>query len=253
MSFGTLYRKMFAKSTTSFPGGFIPSHYIVEGVGADTDLAIVVGDLIGRDYGVLKEHFTDVKALDIVDNGVIPNRDLLLQDASKPTNIDGGTVDYVVICNVLEHMYGDMECLLEMNRILKGNGRLFIDTPYFSDSPFFHYRIYSPLIFRRMLDKAGFKVVESSYRGVAVGVNNYVFAALAIMLYPVFRTRGAKVANQMFLAINKMFSCSYIVNRRSKHFGEYLVCEKVGEPADELQVQKQHFGQRDESQMKLAG
>ncbi|MBN4046409.1 methyltransferase domain-containing protein [bacterium AH-315-P15] len=244
MVWRNFYRSLFPdKSQVDFPSGFIPAQYVISGAGHVRKSGVVIGDLSGRDYFGLKEIFEAVTVIDIVDNGTIERKDLLLQDASKPTNIAEGSVDYIVICNVLEHMYGDMACLLEMNRILKPTGRLFVDTPYFSDTPFFHYRIYSPRVFRRMLKNAGFEVVSASYRGFVVGIRNSVFAVLAIALYPILGKRAAQAANLMFCSIHRLLSRSYMINRLSRdHFGEYLVCRKISAGEDELAIQVNHFG-----------
>ena len=240
----TFFRNLFkVKSTTDFPGGFIPSQYVLRGLPDSPNRALVLGDLNGRDYHLLKTYFSEVKSIDIVDNGVVPLEDLVIQDASKKTSFPSHSFSYIVACNIIEHMYGDYECICEMNRLLADNGRLFIDCPFFSCKPFFHFRIYSPRIFLRMLKHAGFTNVSLKYRGFSSFISPNIVGLIAILLYPLFRQKSLAKVNQFIYLLHRLLENNYFLNSlNSDHFGGYMLFEKTSEPCEELAIQSSHFG-----------
>jgi hypothetical protein len=239
----TFFRRLFpVKSMTDFPGGFIPCQYILRGPAAFTGKALVLGDLNGRDYHLLKKYFCDVKSIDIVDNNVIPLDDLIIQDASKVTSLSSGSFSYIVACNIIEHMYGDYDCICEMNRLLEDHGRLFIDCPFFSCKPFFHFRIYSPRVFLRMLEHAGFSNISLKYRGFVSFISPNTVSLMAVLLFPLFRENALLKANKLIFRLQESIENSYFLNSlNSNHFGGYMLFEKVSSPSQGLEIQSSHF------------
>lgn len=241
-----IFRRLFPqKDGMQFPGGYIPTRYILKGI---EDLpqrkrALVIGDQFGRDYWLLKSYFDEVKAIDVVDNEVIEPKDLILQDASKPTDLEAGSFDYVVACNVIEHMFGEYDCICEVNRLLVPGGRFFIDVPFLADRPYFHFRVYTPKIFLRMMQQAGYEELDSRFRGFSFFIGNNSVALFSLLLYPFFGKQALLWVNKTVYALHRALDRSYWINRiNSDHFGGYLLYKRITDPVPEVDVQVKHFG-----------
>lgn len=246
MGLKSTFRRLFPqKDGTQFPGGYIPTRYILKGIEGlpQRKRALVIGDQFGRDYRLLKKFFDEVKAIDVVDNEVIDPEDLILQDASKPTNLEAESFDYVVACNVIEHMFGEYDCICEVNRLLAPGGRFFIDVPFLADRPYFHFRVFTPRIFLRMMQQAGYEELDARFRGFSFFIGNNLVAMMSLSLYPIFGGKALLRVNSAVYALHRALDSSYWINRtNSDHFGGYLLYKKVKDPAPEVEVQVKHFG-----------
>lgn len=123
---------------------------------------------VAADYAVTHASFYDGKAPDLLlDGNRIPLSD--------------GTVDCVVLTEVLEHLYEPRIVLAELNRVLKSGGVLIGTVPFAiqqHDEPHDYHR-YTYYCLKRMFEDAGFRVAELDYIGDAVGV--VIASSLAVL------------------------------------------------------------------------
>lgn len=79
------------------------------------------------------------------------------------------SIDFIYTLNVLEHIENDSLTLIELNRILKTNGKLLIYVPAFDllfsgmDRLVGHFRRYRMKQLRTKLELTGYKVLKSEY------------------------------------------------------------------------------------------
>jgi len=127
---------------------------------------LIVGDAGGRDWMHLRQLDKEIYLVDIAHQENIPN--LYDQSIEKPTPFDDKFFDGVVMNEVVEHLFFDVDALNEINRILKDDGILVVTVPYMSnvqDIPEFHVRVHSPKSIRRLLERCGFEIEEHFCRG----------------------------------------------------------------------------------------
>lgn len=76
--------------------------------------------------------------------------------------MDSGSVDAVLLTEVMEHSFEPNELLEECNRVLKTQGIIIITVPFLwplHDTPYDAYR-YTPFSLEKMLQKAGFSEIS---------------------------------------------------------------------------------------------
>ena len=61
-----------------------------------------------------------------------PREDMLCIDLEKPFPVESDSQDFLLLMNVLEHLFGYRKCLSECFRVLKPGGRLIGVTPFLS-------------------------------------------------------------------------------------------------------------------------
>lgn len=127
---------------------------------------LIVGDAGGRDWRNLQREGKDIYQIDLSPQADFPN--LYVQSIEQKTPFEDGFFDGVVMNEVLEHLFRDLDALEEVHRILKADGMLVVTVPYMSniqDAPEWHVRIHSPLTIRRLLQRSGFEIEEHFCRG----------------------------------------------------------------------------------------
>lgn len=235
------FRKLFQKSGTIFPGGFVRSRFIMDRINGGP--VLVVGDYTGRHYFPISERF-ETKLLDIVDNNIVKKRDdLVLQSITEKTSFPDGYFNFVVLAEVIEHLWEDKAALEEINRLLPVGGGLIMTVPYFNDEPEFHYRIHSPKTIKRLLHHSGFAIVDYQERGVIESIPIHLIVLLAILLYPVLgRSVLLKFNNLLYLLHDKVVGKdTFKINRLSKRYGALIYAVKSTSKIDSLSVQIQRF------------
>ena len=89
--------------------------------------------------------------------------------------------DFILAADVIEHVYNTKDTLLELNRVLKNGGKIFITTPYYGfiknlliitldfdnifDPAGPHIRFFSKKSLFSLLKSAGFKIIRHGYFG----------------------------------------------------------------------------------------
>lgn len=148
-----------------YPDGFIAAYNTARLLGEASDV-LVVGDAGGRDAQYLTSIGKRVRQLDLSPQEAVPA--LVVQSIEDRTPFHDDTFDGVVINEVLEHIYRDVDALGEIRRILKPDGTLIVTVPCSprQDRPEFHVRIHTPRTIVRLLNAAGFRVESQFCRGV---------------------------------------------------------------------------------------
>ena len=128
---------------------------------------LIVGDAGGREYRYLSKQDKEIFMLDIAPQALLPN--LVVQSIEERTPYEDEFFDGVVMNEVIEHLFRDVDALEEVHRILKPDGILVITVPYLTeahDRPEYHVRMHSPNTIRRLLERCGFRVREHFCRGI---------------------------------------------------------------------------------------
>jgi ubiquinone/menaquinone biosynthesis C-methylase UbiE len=132
-----------------------------------------IGAGVGTQSRLLKNEFGfDVIAVELSTYGSNKCRNSglqTLQESAINLSSKDGTVDAVIAMDVLEHIQEDRAALLEINRVLKSNGKFFITVPAFKfmwskhDEAVQHVRRYSKREITQKLRESGFLVTNIRY------------------------------------------------------------------------------------------
>lgn len=113
--------------------------------------------LIGLDYSK--------NSMGLAKKYVNPNITLIQGDATNLPFKDG-VLDAIICCEVIEHIQNDDSTVMEINRVLKPDGKVILSVPnayYFNE--YFelmgHYRHYSRKSLEEKLNKHGFQISKS--------------------------------------------------------------------------------------------
>lgn len=245
--FKKIFRKLFPEKTiTDFPQSYIPSKFVTNNV--EKEPILVIGGYKGRDYLPLRSKFNEVYLLDIVDNNIVRDKEYFIHQSvtdslPKPDNF----FKTIVMGEVLEHIWEAKQALEELWRVLDDDGKLIITVPFYSDTES-HYHIYSPITLRKILRHSGYEVENLEYRGIAISVPNFIVAALAICLYPIFQEKALEWVNERIYSLHKLLSKSERINKLTKNrtwflqdFGAYVVARKNKDKVDSIEFQKQSY------------
>jgi SAM-dependent methyltransferase len=235
-----LFRMFFPDKTgTDFPGGYIPNKFIVDQI--NSGHVLVIGDYTGRDFLPLKKKYPDTKLLDIVDNNIADTCDLTLQSICDKTSFLQESFQYIVMAEVIEHLWEDMVALQEIHRLLVPGGGLVMTVPFYHDKPEHHFRIHSPKTIQRLLEHAGFQIVKLSYRGVANGMPYWLVACAALLLYPFYRRTSLEKVNHWVYSLHNALSRFKRLNRLSGRYGALILARKELLKIDSMGIQKKAF------------
>ena len=141
----------------------IYSNFITE-IKAKKNLKIL--DLGGRDRSKIDRSKTygdhDVTVFDIIDS---KNVDVVGDAHNLSEYFKPNTFDVIVSSSVFEHLHSPWRVVIEMNKVLKRNGLVFISTHQsvgIHDQPWDYFR-FSEYSWRSLFnEKTGFKILESS-------------------------------------------------------------------------------------------
>ncbi len=124
--------------------------------------------------GFAPEPWTIPECVDIGDRSVLTKRlEGIFRAQFTNTDVDldvdllfppkvAHTIDIITCFEVIEHLFNPLFCLLEMKRVLKPNGRIYLSTPRFK--PHFlwgnHFHEMSDKSLFALIDRAGLKIVR---------------------------------------------------------------------------------------------
>lgn len=242
-----LFRKFFPhKTEVDFPAGYIPNRFFLSRI--DKGPVLVVGDYMGRDYSAIKEKIKETYLIDVIDNNIVNNKFFIQQSITELIKFPDNYFQYVVIAEVIEHIWEDKNALKEIYRVLSPEGKLLMSAPLFHDFADHHYHIYSPRTISILLKHSGFSITEAQYKGLAVAVPNGIVALIALLLFPVFGGKALLKVNKFFYylhlltgkqkRINSIFRFKYPFLRG---YGVLIEAVKSDEVIDSIQVQKDSF------------
>ncbi len=235
-----LFRKLFfVKTQTDFPGGYISNRFFLEQI--DFGPILVIGDYTGRDYPAIKEKISETYLLDVVDNKIVNKKFFIQQSITEKTDFPDGYFRYIIMAEVIEHLWEDKKALEEVNRILSADGRLLLSVPFFNDVPEHHYHIYSPRTISILLKHSGFSIVQFNYRGLVTSIPNELVAFLAILLMPVYKRRALSIVNKFLYGIHKNVNNCKRLNQFFGSYGVAIIAKKGHPKIDPIEVQRKSF------------
>jgi SAM-dependent methyltransferase len=124
---------------------------------------LVIGDGGGRDFWSLRALGKEVTAVDVAPQSVIP--DVVIANVTEPLPFPDGSFDAVVMAEVIEHLFADVEALDNVRRVLADDGALVLTVPFYNDAPEFHARVHTELSLRRLLAHAGWEITDFETKG----------------------------------------------------------------------------------------
>lgn len=231
------------------PSGFIPTMAIVRYVKGRKKI-LIVGDLTGRDHRVLTRMGKELYVVDIAAQSGVPN--FVRQSITVRTPFVDQFFDAVIVAEVMEHLFEDVDALREIRRILKDDGALIVTVPYFSniqDMPEYHVRVHSRKTMNRLLNYVGFEVRDHFYRGLMVRLPHKNIATRALVfgsrvaLAGLLGRKGAGLFRRICFGIEHSFGTSAIAERilrRSSAFGGIMLARKAS-PVDFAALQVAEF------------
>ncbi len=241
--FKKLFRKLFPQKTnTDFPGGYIPNRFIMERI--DDGPVLVIGDSNGRDFNPLNEKFEETYLLDVSNNNLASERYFVQRSITEKTPFPDDYFKYVVISNVLEHVWEDKYVLEEVRRILSPAGGLLFCVPLYSDSHDRHYHIYSPNTVKVIFDHAGYEIKERQFAGTMTSLPYGITAILAIVLYPFFKKGSLKRVNELVYGLHKILSKSVSFNKLVNFGGPFSImiyAKKSDGKIDSIKAQTEKY------------
>jgi len=150
-----------------------------------------------------------------LDNVIKVGRD----DAQAINSVKEKWSEQVLLIDVLEHVYNDLEALRQINKILIEDGYLIIScpTPYYPkyfgldfDKAIGHLRYYTLTDLKRLLEKTGFKILDYYY------YTNSVSSLLCMIFYARIRNKFIR-----FLLMPILNALSLLFEKESKYGQQY--------------------------------
>lgn len=205
------------------------------------DIGCLGGPLL---LSLKKKGFKNIYGLDLSKRSIAVCKkrglkNVFVMDATK-TDFKNEEFDVIIASDVLEHIKNDKKAIFEWNRILKPKGRLLVFVPAFKilwsphDETNLHHRRYSKSSLTKLLKKAKFKVIKSSYCNFTL-----FFPALIMKNFQrLFRSKKQEIPSQLFEVdptINKaVINIIKLENKLLKRFNfpvgisVFAVGEKLG-------------------------
>lgn len=194
--------------------------FIAELIG-DKHAILNIGPSWGRDYYHLSALGKSVVNLDIASQRHLPR--LVIGDITRCLPFRAESFDAVVVAEVLEHLIEDAEALQETKRVLENDGLLIVSVPFFDDDAEFHVHIHSPKTIRRLLQSAGYQIVNYYERGGLVSMP-HLLHGLRRLIKPLMLSEDF---DQFIYAVDRWLArrAGWML-RRSKYYGCYLSARK---------------------------
>ena len=231
------------------PQSLARARFLGDGL-SDGSSVLIVGDAFGREYYYLRARGCNVTVLDLGPSALIPN--VVVGDVSSTLPFADHSFDAVIAAEVIEHLIEDVHGLREVRRVLKPTGTLRLTVPFFHDIPEYHVRIHSPKSIRRVLQAAGFAVVEQRFCGAMAAAETServavrLFGVLASSLLAQNRADELTFklidrAAQLHLDLGRLPSDVHELGGRWLHrYGVLLRANKI-DPVDFVQVNRDEF------------
>jgi SAM-dependent methyltransferase len=198
----------------------------------------------GRDYFLFKNLGYDVTALDLGPQpGISP---IVIANVEEPLPFEDGHFAIVLLGEVLEHLKEDAKALMNVRRVLRDDGRLFISVPFFNDWEEGHMRVHSPASGTRLLAMAGFRVIDFIERPAIfdpVWLNYPIHALSAASFVLTGRTiYAASTSRYGRFAVRVGRQRRWrSLRRRSRHYGGFYLCVKDASRLDHVGLNRRLY------------
>jgi SAM-dependent methyltransferase len=133
---------------------------------------------VGCGTAWLADHFSSYRGLDsspeAVKAAAARGRNVELHDAGEPLLADDGSVDGVILKDVLEHVPDPVFVVREAHRVLREGGRVFASSPDAQRwvwDDYTHRRPFSRKAFRLLFADQGFTIEHLGYESVMPGTS----------------------------------------------------------------------------------
>jgi ubiquinone/menaquinone biosynthesis C-methylase UbiE len=170
-------------------------------------------DLGAKSQNASYYKYIDFKAAKIQFADLFPdNEDFLQVDLEKDFEIQDESQDFVLLMNVIEHIYNYKNCIRECYRILKPDCNLYGVVPflhkYHADPEDYHRLTQSAL--KKTFELSGFKKIEITVLGYGQFTAAYSQLYTSLYRLRIFRVIGAFFA----ISFDKIFN--YILKQNKK-------------------------------------
>jgi len=170
-------------------------------------------------YGFYKDYITENICIDW-DNNEIENPFLdLKQDLNLKLNFEDNEFDSIILSDVLEHIRKPDLLMGEMYRILKPQGTVIFNVPFFywiHEEPYDYYR-YTEYALKLMAEDAGFTVVKIETLGGIPEVLGDLLSKIIVRL-PLIGLSLTKIIQLMILSFLKTKTGQIISKKSAKKF-----------------------------------
>lgn len=172
-------------------------------------------------------YFTQDESTEIVHTDLEPKEDVQQVDLSGTFPFATGSQDFLLLMNVLEHLYDYRSCLSECHRVLNDGGRLIGVVPFLQKvhpSPDDHFR-YTESTLTRIFEEVGFR--KSRITPLGYGP----FTAATSQIAPLLKLRVLIAALTLFaIGVDKLLRRAFSNHPRVRadHFplAYFFVAEK---------------------------
>ncbi len=139
-------------------------------------------------------------------------------------------VDTIILSDVLEHLPEPQKLWFEMNRILKRNGKVLMNIPFFywlHEEPFDYYR-YTEFALRRFAEVSGFRVIYLSNSGGFFEIITDIFSKISVKI-PLAGNLIASCLQKINSVILKTSIGKKIAAKTGKKFplSYFMIAEKI--------------------------
>ena len=181
----------------------------------------------GRGEASYFRYFEQNEPVDVVHTDLEPSEGVEQMDLSRPFPLTTNSKDFLLLMNVLEHLYDYRSCLSECHRVLNEDGRLIGVVPFLQKvhpSPDDHFR-YTESTLNRVFREVGFHRTKITPLGYGP------FTAAASQVAPILKLRILIVILALFtIGLDKLMSRIFSDHPRVRpdHFplAYFFVAEK---------------------------
>lgn len=174
------------------------------------------------------EYITKTPDTNITFTDLNPTNDGVLKiDLEKPLPIKTATKDYVILSNVLEHLFNHNSCITESYRILKKDGQLIGFSPFlyhFHPDPNDYFR-YTHSALKKLFKQAGFSDITIKPLGfgpVSTGVSQFAVIAKFKPLIACIYIASVLIDK----LLNKIFKNNETIKPSNFALTYFFVCKK---------------------------
>lgn len=151
-------------------------------------------------------------------------------DLNEKLSLSDGEFNTVILSDVLEHIKEPRQLCIELNRILKENGILIMNVPFFywlHEEPHDYYR-YTQHALRSLAEESGFRIIKLEPTGGVPEILADILAKSFIGIRLIGKLSAIIIQNFTWFFIHTTWG-KKIVKNSSQHFpfGYFLIAKKI--------------------------